>query len=181
MKISLKEQLLAAIFAAVIAVFSQITIPIGLVPFSLQTFIVGLIVALLNRKIGTIAIFIYILLGLIGFPVFAGGGSGIAALIGPTGGFLIGFLPMAWLIGTLLKKVPFTFFWTIAIELSGFLLVLLFGTFWLKLIGQLTWPQSFANGFYPFVLIECLKAISCGLIVIPIKNRLPQRILTMLG
>lgn len=180
MKLTLKEQLLAAIFAGIIAIFSQVTIPLGLIPFSLQTFIVGLVVALLNRKIGVLAIVIYLLLGLIGFPVFAGAGSGLASLLGPTGGFLVGFLPMGFFIGTMLKKVPFTYSWTIAVELAGFLLTLLFGTFWLKFSGQLSWSQAFANGFLPFILPECIKAILCGWIVIPIKNRLPQKMRTLL-
>ncbi len=66
MKLSLKEQITAAIFAGIIAVFSQIVIPIGVVPFSMQTFIVGLTVTILGRKVGTWAIIIYLLLGLIG-------------------------------------------------------------------------------------------------------------------
>ena len=86
MKLTLREQLIAAIFAGIIGIFSQIIIPLGIIPLSLQTFIVGLTVTLLGRKIGTWSIICYLLLGLMGIPVFAGAKAGFGALLGPTGG-----------------------------------------------------------------------------------------------
>ncbi|MEG3033286.1 MAG: biotin transporter BioY, partial [Enterococcus sp.] len=89
MRITLREQLLAAIFAGIISILSQVTIPFGLIPLTLQTFIIGLTVTILGTKTGTWAITIYLILGLIGIPVFAGGSAGFGVLFGPTGGFLI--------------------------------------------------------------------------------------------
>ena len=91
MKIPLREQIYAAFFAIIIAGLSQLTIPLGLIPLTGQTFAVGLAVTFLGMRTGTMSILIYLLLGLIGLPVFAGGASGIGVLFGPTGGYLIGF------------------------------------------------------------------------------------------
>lgn len=89
---TLKELILAAEFAAIISVLSQMTIPFGLVPLTGQTFAIGLTATFLGRKLGLISVVVYLLLGLIGLPVFSGMTGGIAVLFGPTGGYLIGFL-----------------------------------------------------------------------------------------
>ncbi|MCD5002183.1 biotin transporter BioY [Enterococcus saccharolyticus] len=177
MKLSLREQLTAAIFAGVIAVFSQIIIPLGPVPLSLQTFIVGLTVTLLGRKTGTWAIIIYLLLGLIGLPVYAGAGSGIGAVLGPTGGYLVGFLFTGLLLGTLLKKVPLTFFWVILANLISFIVTLLFGSIWLKIANDLTWTAAMLGGFLHFLLPEIIKAIAAGTIGVLLLRRLPEKFL----
>ena len=84
-----------ALMAALMAVCAWITIPVGPVPFTMQTFAVFAALGLLWGKRGTLAVVVYLLLGLVGLPVFAGFSSGAAALLGPTGGFLVGFLASA--------------------------------------------------------------------------------------
>ena len=101
---SLKELILAAEFAAIIAVLSQFTIPLGIIPLTGQTFAIGLTATFLGKRTGTVAVFIYLLLGLIGLPVFSGMTSGIGVLFGPTGGYLIGFIFQTLLIGWLIEK-----------------------------------------------------------------------------
>lgn len=177
MKLSLREQVTAAIFAGIIAVFSQIIIPLGIVPLSLQTFIVGLTVTLLGRKTGTWAIVIYLLLGLIGLPVYAGAGSGLGALLGPTGGYLIGFLFTGLVLGTILKKFPATYFWVILANLIGFIVTLLFGSIWLKYAADLTWPAAISGGFISFLLPEIIKAVASGTLGVLLLHRLPEKFL----
>ena len=84
-----------ALMAALMAVCAWITIPVGPVPFTMQTFAVFAALGLLGGKRGTLAVVVYLLLGLVGLPVFAGFSSGAAALLGPRGGFLLGFLASA--------------------------------------------------------------------------------------
>lgn len=175
MKLTLHEQLMAATFAGIIAIFSQIIIPIGVVPWSLQTFIVGLSVTLLGRKVGTWAVLIYFLLGLIGLPVFAGGASGVAALFGPTGGYLIGFIFTSFIIGTIIKYTGYTYFGTISANLIGFLVALFFGTIWLKFAAGMNWPAAFATGFLGFLFPEIIKAICSGWFSVLLIRRLPQK------
>ena len=81
-----------AIGAALIAVLSQISIPLGPVPFTLQTMALALLPAVLDGATACAAVGVYLLLGALGLPVFSGFGSGIASIVGPTGGFLWGFL-----------------------------------------------------------------------------------------
>ena len=96
---------LIALGAAIIAVLSPLSIPIGIVPVTLQTLAVGLVATVLKARETFFAILLYLLLGFIGIPVFTGGTSGIAVLFGPTGGFLIAFLIMGTLISFGLHQI----------------------------------------------------------------------------
>ena len=89
-----KTQRLAiiAIAAAFLAISSQITIPLPIVPLTLQTLAVGIIATVLTPLDSVLAILVYLILGAIGLPVYAGGAAGFGVILGPTGGFLIGFL-----------------------------------------------------------------------------------------
>ena len=104
----LTDMMLIGLFAALIAVCAQIQIPAA-VPFTLQTFAIFLAVGLLGGKRGTVSVVIYILLGMVGLPVFAGFKGGIAALLGTTGGYIIGFIFSALLMCALEKPVSSLF------------------------------------------------------------------------
>lgn len=96
--IKLEDMVLMAIFAAIITVCSYIQIPFGPIPFTLQNFGVFITAGLLGTKRGIITVITYILLGIIGLPVFRGLG-GISVIAGPTGGFIIGFIFVAIIVG----------------------------------------------------------------------------------
>ena len=104
----LTDMILIGLFAALIAVCAQIQIPAA-VPFTLQTFAIFLAAGLLGGKRGTVSVVIYILLGMVGLPVFAGFRGGIAALLGTTGGYIIGFIFSALLMWALEKPVSSLF------------------------------------------------------------------------
>ena len=89
-RISVYDLVMVALFAALIAVCAWVTVP-GSVPFTLQTMGVFLAVGLLGGKRGTLAVLIYILLGCVGLPVFAGFSGGIGVILGSTGGYIVGF------------------------------------------------------------------------------------------
>ena len=97
MKLKTKDLALCALFAALIAVCAWISIP-ATVPFTLQTFAIFAALGLLGGKRGTVAVAVYLLLGAIGVPVFAGFQGGIGALLGTTGGYLLGFLLTALIV-----------------------------------------------------------------------------------
>lgn len=90
---------MAVAMAAAMAVGAQVSVPLGEVPFTLQSFCVLLAGFTLGSARGVLAVALYLAAGSLGLPVFAGGASGAGRLIGPTGGFLIAFLPMAALAG----------------------------------------------------------------------------------
>lgn len=172
LKLSTRELVLAGLFAAIISILSQFTIPLGTIPLTLQTFAVGFAVTLLGKKTGTIAVLIYLLLGLIGLPVFAGGNAGFAVLFGPTGGFLIGFIFSAFTTGWILEKTHLNFFNAILANLVGTFITLLFGAAWLKVSGSMTWTGAFAAGLIPFILPSIIKAFAVGYLAVLIGRRL---------
>lgn len=96
----------ALAMAAAIALGAQVTLPLGAVPFTLQSFFVLLAGFLLGSGRGSLALALYLAAGAAGLPVFAGGAGGVARLWGPTGGFLLGFLPMAALAGLAAGESP---------------------------------------------------------------------------
>ena len=100
------NMVLIAISAALITVCSWISIPLGTVPFTLQTMAILAVLMTIGGGRGTLAIAVYLLMGFVGIPVFAGFKGGPAAIIGPTGGFLVGFL-VAGLVYFLLEKTLF--------------------------------------------------------------------------
>ena len=106
------DMVLISISAALIAVCSWISIPLGPVPFTLQTLGILAVMLTAGGRRGTIAVLVYLALGAVGVPVFAGFKGGIASFAGPTGGFLVGFLVSAlvyWLLEKLfLKKLMTT-------------------------------------------------------------------------
>ena len=122
-----------ALFAVLMAVCSWISIPAA-VPFTMQTFGVFLAVAVLGGKRGTLAILVYLLLGAVGAPVFAGFSGGISALVGSTGGYIIGFLFLAlvmWLMERLLGKRT----WVLAVSMVlGLVVCYAFGTAWFMVV-----------------------------------------------
>ena len=103
-KSGIRQLVYCALFAALIAVFAQITIPIDPVPISLATFGVMTCGLILGWKYGALAVAVYILLGAVGAPVFAGFKNGAAVLAGPTAGYILGYLPYALLAGLPIKK-----------------------------------------------------------------------------
>lgn len=161
-----------ALFAAIIAVLAQITIPFPLVPITGQTLAIGLAATILGAKYGTASVLIYLLMGAIGLPVFAQMTGGLGILFGPTGGFLFAFIPTAFLIGFLLERNGFTFKNALLANLIGTFISLIIGTVWLKVFVQLTWTAAFISGFLPFVLVGILKAFLAAWAGVTIRQRL---------
>ena len=105
-KLTTYQLTLTAVMAAVICVLGPISmaIPISPVPISLASMAVYLAVTVLGMKLGTLSCLIYLLLGLVGLPVFSGGSAGAAKLFGPTGGYLVGYLFLALIAGAFVGR-----------------------------------------------------------------------------
>lgn len=163
-----------AFCAAVIAVLAQVMIPLPLVPITGQTLAIGLVVTLLGRKYGTQAVMLYIMLGAIGLPVFTAFAGGLGVLAGPTGGYIIGFIPTAIVIGYYLEKFGYTYKHAVTANVIGMCITLLFGAIWLKLFANLTWTTAFLSGVLPFLAAGILKAVLAAAIGLTLKRRLAQ-------
>lgn len=118
-----------AVFAVIMAICSWISIP-AQVPFTLQTFAVFLAFGVLGGKRGTIAVLVYILLGAVGIPVFAGFTGGVGVLMGNTGGYILGFMGSALVMWALEKLPGKRSVIQIISMLAGLLVCYAFGTLW---------------------------------------------------
>lgn len=130
----LLDMIYIAMFAAIIAVCAQIQLPIGPVPFTLQTLGVFVASAMLGAKRGTLSVLVYILLGAIGVPVFAGFSGGFSVLIGSTGGYIIGFILTALVTGILSDLLGRKLWVLIVGMIAGLALCYVFGTAWFIIV-----------------------------------------------
>lgn len=137
----IKKRNLAALFAALTAVCSWLSIPVLDISFTLQTFAVFLTLGLLDGKWGTLSILIYLLLGVVGMPVFSGFQGGPGVLLGVTGGYLWGFL-FSGLVYWLLER-----FGKLPAMIAGMLTCYLCGCLWFYL---------YAGGGLGLILLRCV-------------------------
>lgn len=154
----------AAIGAALIATLSQISVPIGPVPFTLQTLAIGLIATLYKPKEAAASVGIYLTLGAVGLPVFAGGSGGFQALFGATGGFLWAFLVYA-IVTANLTRLTSSVTRIFLANCLGVALVLLGGASYFKLFSGTNWSDTFTWTVTPFILTGILKIVVVILIV----------------
>jgi biotin transport system substrate-specific component len=152
-----------AVFAALIA---ALTLPgainVGPVPITLQTLGVMLAGAILGARKGALAVTVYVVLGLAGLPILAGGAAGLGVLAGPTGGFLLSFIPAAFAIGWLaarirphLKLLPLL----VATVVGGVVVVYLIGVPWLAAVTGMPFDQALIVGAVPFLPGDLVKAV----------------------
>lgn len=161
---------LMALFAALTAVFSQISIPIGPVPINLALMSVFICGGALGWKRGTISIAVYILLGLVGVPVFSGFQGGAAKLAGPTGGYIIGYLFAVFIVGfvcdKLVKKV-----WVLPVSMIiGLIVCYVFGTAWFMILTGTGLVESLTMCVIPFLPGDAVKIIAAALVVKALKK-----------
>ena len=174
MKSSVFPMILTSLCAAIIAVLAQLIIPIPLIPITGQTLAIGLVVTILGLKHGTYAVLLYILLGAIGLPVFQSFTGGLGILFGPTGGYIIGFIPTAIVIGFYLKKTRLTFTHALVANILGMLVTLAFGAVWLKYLAELSWTGALFSGVIPFLIVGVIKAILAAWVGVIVRQRLEQ-------
>ena len=157
-----------AMFTVLIAICSWISIPTT-VPFTLQTFGVFVTVGVLGGKRGSLSVLIYLLLGAIGIPVFAGFTGGMGIVLGSTGGYIIGFLLSAllmWGMEKLLGKKT----WVLALSMVlGLLVCYIFGTIWFMLVytretGAIGLRTALGWCVFPFVIPDLGKIVLALLI-----------------
>lgn len=163
---------LAALFAALMAVCSQIQIPLPMVPINLALFAAHLCGALLGAKWGALSISAYTLLGLVGVPVYAGFASGPAALFGKTGGYILGYILSAFLVGLLSRRIGFTFKGLCLSMLVGVVACYAFGTVWFMAVTGLNLMTSLAYCVIPFLPGDAVKIALAALLALRLKKPL---------
>jgi biotin transport system substrate-specific component len=171
--LSPRGMIYASVFGAVTAAGAYIMIPIPPVPITLQTFFLYLAAALLGGRLGALSQVVYLLIGIIGLPVFAGGKGGMGVLLGPTGGYLLGFVAGAYVIGRLVdsKKDPGPVWLTVAMS-SGTVVIYILGVMQLILIARFSINQAITVGVFPFLIGDALKIGVAVLITVKLRSRL---------
>ena len=173
-KMNIRQMTLISLFAALTAVGAFISIPLYPVPLSLQSLFTLLAAMILGSVMGASSQIIYVLLGVIGLPVFAGFKAGIGILFGPTGGFLLGFIISAYIIGKIveLKKEKNIFYYFLA-GIIGTLILYIIGITQLSLVTGIGIKKAITVGMLPFLPGDILKILAASFIARKFKMITP--------
>lgn len=165
----LKRSIFTALLAAMLCILAPLAVPIGGIPMSLSMFGVALIAMLADRRCALMAIILYVGLGAVGLPVFAGFTGGAHVLVGPTGGYLFGYIPMTLAIGTACDKIDGrnvrSTLKLLAGLLAGLCFCYFFGAAWFAVVSDMSFGEAFLVAIVPFIavdLIELVAAASLG-------------------
>jgi biotin transport system substrate-specific component len=164
--INVKPLIYAALFAALTAIgaFIKIPLPLSPVPITLQVFFVLLAGLVLGARWGGTSMIVYVILGIIGLPVFSGGSSGFGILFGPTGGYLLGFIAGAFVTGLIYNRADSSRVAAIGAMVAGLIMIYLLGVIQLSAAAQMSIQQAVTVGVLPFLIGDAMK-ISAALIV----------------
>ncbi len=160
-----------------LSAFVRIPLPFTPVPLTLQTFFVLLSGALLGRKLGVTSQAAYMFLGFSGQQVFTGSGSGSLYLLGPTGGYIVGFILASFFAGSLFTREKQNTAVTFMKFLAADFIILFSGMLWFKVSVSCSLPQAFLLGFLPFVPGDILKVA----LATAVYNKMRARVKTVLG
>ncbi|MGN0438034.1 MAG: biotin transporter BioY [Lachnospiraceae bacterium] len=158
-KITTKTLALIAVMTAVTCVLAPLSLPIGPVPISLTNLAIYFALYILGMKKGTISYLVYLAIGLVGVPVFSGFTGGPGKLFGPTGGYLIGFIPMAIVAGILIDKFGGKFVLSMLGMVIGTIICYAFGTVWLAHQAQMDFKAALLAGVIPFIPGDLIKMV----------------------
>lgn len=161
---NLLDIIFIALFVALISVSAQIAIP-TIVPFTLQTLGVFVSSALLGCKRGTTSILIYIFLGSIGLPIFSGFSVGVGKLTGPTGGYIVGFILTAVVVGLMCDLLGKKLWVLITSMTAGLLLCYLLGTIWFCISSKTNFISASMLCVVPFIIPDVAKIIVASILV----------------
>ena len=170
---TIRNLIFTALFAALMVLGTYIRIPVGPVPVVLTNFFIFLAGLFLGPWWGLASVGLYLVMGALGLPVFSYGG-GIALFAGPTGGFLIGYLPAVFLSGisTLNKKK--SIFVVAVLTAAGASVIYAAGIPWLKYKLQKTWLQALSIGCFPFLFFDGIKVAASVIlwhVLLPVWDR----------
>lgn len=171
---------LVGLFAAILSIFAPISfsLPFTTIPISLATFAVYLAGAVLGPYLATLSVAIYLLLGLVGVPVFSGYTAGFQKLAGPTGGYIIGYLFMALCTGFFVKRFPKKYLGYPIGMLFGTILCYTLGTIWFMIQSGTHLAAAMTMCVYPFIMGDILKIIAAISLAYPLNHALGEQLKT---
>lgn len=165
---------LIGLMAAITCIMGPFSIPLpfNLVPISLTNLVIYFTMYILGMKKGTISYCIYLLIGLVGLPVFSAFTGGAGKLLGPTGGYLIGFIFLALISGFFIDKWGNNMWLCMTGMVLGTIVCYIFGTIWLTYQAHMNFEAALWAGVIPFIPGDVIKMIMAMLLGPQIRNRL---------
>lgn len=175
-RITTKNMVITSLMAAIMCIIGpfSIPLPVTLVPISLTNFVIYLAAFVLSYKYCALSYIIYLLLGIIGLPVFSNFGSGIGKVAGPTGGYLVGFILTAIICAFMNEKFSKKIYMSIVGMIIGLAIAYLFGTIWFSIEQNMSFVQSLSLCVVPFLIGDAVKII-VAVIVGPTLRKSIQR------
>lgn len=172
--LGIKQITSIGVMAAAICLLAPLSIPIGPVPISLTNLVIYFSLYILGMKRGTLSYLIYLLIGMVGVPVFSGFTSGPGKLFGPTGGYLIGFIPMAILAGIFIDRYTNRKLICLIGMIIATAICYAFGTTWLAYQAHMDFAAAIWAGVIPFIPADLIKMILAMLVGPQIREQLKQ-------
>jgi biotin transport system substrate-specific component len=175
--LSVRNLIVAAMFAALVAIGGRIAIPLPPVPITLQTLFVMMAGSILGARWGAVSMSIFVLLAAFGAPVLAQGQGGLAALFGPTGGYILSWPVAAFLIGWFTeKRAPrlSVAYLTAVHVIFGVLLVYAAGVTWLSFVTGMGWTAALAAGALPFIPGDLVKTAVAAIVALRVYRAYPM-------
>ena len=171
-RLSTRGMIYASLFGALTAMGALVSIPLQPVPVTLQTLFLYLAGSLLGGSLGALSQLIYLVLGVIGLPVFSGGKAGLGVFLGPTGGYLVGFVAGAYVTGKIVRwRENPGLVWVVFAMLAGTAAVYALGVLQLVLVGKLSVGKAAAVGVLPFLPGDALKIAAASFITLRVRDR----------
>ncbi len=172
-RLSTRGMIYASLFGALTAIGALVSIPLQPVPVTLQTLFLYLAGSLLGGSLGALSQLIYLVLGVIGLPVFSGGKAGLGVFLGPTGGYLVGFVAGAYVTGKIVRwRENPGLVWVVFAMLAGTAAVYALGVLQLVVVGKLPVEKAAAVGVLPFLPGDALKIAAASVITLKVRDRI---------
>lgn len=173
-----RSMVMTSLFAALLAVSSQISIPIGPVPITMQVLLVLLLGMVLGSRLGPASLAVWVLLGIFGLPVFAQSKAGAAVLIGPTGGYIFGYFICAYIVGYVAEHFELTYKNTAVAMFFGLVVIYVIGlggfmlSFEYVLNKPMTLERALQLSVLPFLPLDIMKAIAAVYLGVRVRRSL---------
>lgn len=164
---------MTGVMAAVICVLGPLSVSVGAIPFSLATLAIYFALYIVGWRLGALSVLVYVCIGMAGMPVFSGYSGGFAKLLGPTGGYIIGYVPMALVAGFVIER-----FARRGVQMAGMIagtaVLYAFGTAWYCVQANAALPAALAACVLPFIPGDLLKMAAAMALGPVIRGRLIQ-------
>ncbi|SMD04764.1 biotin transporter BioY [Sporomusa malonica] len=173
-----RNMALTSLFAALLAVSSQVSIPLGPVPIVMQVMFVLLAGIILGKRLGPASVAVWVLLGVFGLPVFAQGKAGAAVLIGPTGGYIFGYFVCTYIVGYVAEHFEPNYKYTAAAMFTGLAVIYVSGlagfmlSFQYVLHNPMPLEKALNLAVWPFLPLDLVKTLAAVYVGVRVRRAL---------